>query len=290
MNKKLIWGIVIVVVVILIGLGLIKKADDRATNYNPSIIFDSWKTYSNKELGLEIKYPADWTVQEDAGLNAKIVIVSKDASVVLNPTKVGLPCVSQAWSNTSEGLGKMIKCVSINKKEIRIDGEAQTVKDKNTIETMIVSLQSKTDNNLVASSTPVATPSKGEIEKLVSAVAPLMGTTVAASPMTFSWTHIGEKRDANDPVCSGCTPGYTYKMTVSGYGFTTNIMNGFNHYNYFTSNGFKSDTFNSGDATLSGSSGYVKGDIVCILSYNQTSRTLKCANKKTGLISQVKTN
>lgn len=73
MNKKLIWGVVIAVVVIgllvvaYILQGTPEFKSDRNIKAATEATTADWKTYTNEKYGFSFEYPVDWNVEKDGG-------------------------------------------------------------------------------------------------------------------------------------------------------------------------------------------------------------------------------
>ncbi|MFA6076887.1 MAG: PsbP-related protein [Candidatus Paceibacterota bacterium] len=80
MNKKIIWGIIIAVVIIGAGsytyMYFSQPTYDKNHNWGPDT--SDWETYTNEKYGFEFKYPTAWSMQSEESpiLNQKIVSFS----------------------------------------------------------------------------------------------------------------------------------------------------------------------------------------------------------------------
>lgn len=116
MNKKIIWGIVIVVIVIVGGYFTFKHNINGGLDYGktgpvekPNIETSEststaqsnldWKTYTNTKLAYEIKYPSDWKINEgtvNSGKDIEIYADNNPASVKISSI-ASEQCVEKPW-------------------------------------------------------------------------------------------------------------------------------------------------------------------------------------------------
>ncbi len=117
MNKKIILGIIIAVVVIVGALVVTKLNESKWDNKVDSkaqldLIMTDWKTYTNTKLGFEIKYPIDWKIDENTGgLDTSISIYKPNSSTGDNDAFVNKidididpSCDSSGWTISNDEL------------------------------------------------------------------------------------------------------------------------------------------------------------------------------------------
>jgi hypothetical protein len=141
MNKKLIWGIIIVAVVAG-GIYWINKMSYKAT---PLVTETDWKTYTNTQVGYELKYPSNWKIEENLGASVRIFNPARQGKpdtdvpreeVVLSLKQMNT-CQSKDW-NVGFGLvNYKTACLSTASKYIQVDMTA--VDDSMIIEDRILS-------------------------------------------------------------------------------------------------------------------------------------------------------
>lgn len=79
MNKKIIWGIIVVVIVAIVGVYLINKSSQVASpivqDTTDTKEVSEWKTYKSNKYGFEFKYPKEFVVYSDASTTSSYEIV-----------------------------------------------------------------------------------------------------------------------------------------------------------------------------------------------------------------------
>mgnify|MGYP006323696465 FL=1 len=98
-QKKIVIGILFVVVFAIAGVFVWKKNDIKPNNTNSNqqtnFQVQDWKIYQNDNYGFEIKYPADWAIIENAGDNTDrsvISLVSPETQKIILDKKTSSSC------------------------------------------------------------------------------------------------------------------------------------------------------------------------------------------------------
>lgn len=189
MNKKLIWGVVTAVVVIVAAWFIYSLATTPVLDYgdrswregNNSPVTSDWKTYTNLGNSYEVSYPNNWEIETRA-----------DGSVIfLNPARKGrestdepsegigfyftpmsAKCSPSSWENRVGATESKVVCVLHDNKEITIVATAFDEQGKGQIEKVLSTFKFtsptpalKTETVKPVSTTPsikVVSPNGGE--------------------------------------------------------------------------------------------------------------------------------
>jgi hypothetical protein len=137
MNKKIIWGVIVIVVLAVVGWVV----------FNPNYTKYVEDTYSHPEMGYSVKYPHGWKIEP-----------SKDGSVrIVNPTHRGVPdsdepfeaviisftqnpCVSADWTIGFGHINHKTACVSRNNETVTVYMSAFDEQAKNIEDSILSSL------------------------------------------------------------------------------------------------------------------------------------------------------
>ncbi len=137
MNKKIIWGVVIVALVVIVSIYFVLK--NRIEKVGPLGVLtettSDWKTYTNREYSFTFKYPNDWLVTENASEGEIVAVIPpvNSTNQRISRFSIGvLPspesdrsssnygCKESLWEDVadlykSDFKWEMTKCISINK-------------------------------------------------------------------------------------------------------------------------------------------------------------------------------